>query len=144
MEATRHIGGHLTAGIRLHEMRPDTALSRLTGEPTTTTLHSKIIIIDRRTLIAGSFNLDLRSTELNSENAMFIRSRLIANRAADHIEQMMRDNTYALDLDPRGNVVWDVETESFIKRWRCEPGASAWRRLVARIVSAIPSLEDQL
>lgn len=134
----------LEAGVRLHEMRPDAALSRLTGGPVTTTLHSKIVVIDRRLLIVGSFNLDPRSIELNSENAMFVRSARFAGSVGDEIERMMRDSTYALGLDADGNVVWDVHAENVIRRWQREPGASPWRRIVATIVSAIPGLEDQL
>ena len=76
----------LEAGVRLHEARPDTAMSRITGAPARLTLHAKFVVIDRSRALLGSLNLDPRSIELNTEMGIFIDSAPFAGRLADAIE----------------------------------------------------------
>jgi putative cardiolipin synthase len=71
----------LDAGIELYELRPDAAacqrliqLSRACDGNPAFSLHSKSLVLDRRVVYVGSFNLNLRSTYLNSETALIVDS----------------------------------------------------------------------
>ena len=68
----------LEACVRLHEARPDTAMSRITGAPARLTLHAKCVVIDRSRALAGSLNLDPRSIEFNTEMGIFVDSATFA------------------------------------------------------------------
>ena len=57
----------LEAGVELYEAKVDSGLTKVTGEPAQLTLHTKAVIVDRRTAFIGSLNMDPRSIDLNSE-----------------------------------------------------------------------------
>ena len=74
-------------------------------------LHSKAVVIDRQLAVIGSMNLDLRSQLKNSEVALVIRSRPLADASVRVIEQMMARGAWRLQLEGNG------------LRWRAPPGA---------------------
>jgi len=153
LAATNHIvvhGGYapyrrelLRAGVRLFEARPDTAISRLTGETVGYTLHSKLAIIDRRRIMVGSLNLDPRSTELNAELGIFIDSPLLSERLARTLAAMLPQHAYSVGLDGAGQLTWAAGSGADKRVWRREPGASVWRRSVAGLVARLPLVENQ-
>ncbi len=59
-------------------------------ETSQTYVHSKTIIRDGREVFIGSFNLDMRSFNLNLENGIFVRSQSLANNLARHQERLRR------------------------------------------------------
>lgn len=88
----------LAAGIEIHELKPrpenrTKILRRYEqfGEHTPIiVLHAKTAVVDRKTLVVGTYNLDPRSQNLNTEAAVIMRSEKLANEAADAIEEDMR------------------------------------------------------
>jgi phosphatidylserine/phosphatidylglycerophosphate/cardiolipin synthase-like enzyme len=63
------------------------------------TLHSKYAIFDRREALVGSFNLDPRSTWINSETAVVLRS---PSYAAELLEQLEKRDLPKFDLVTAG------------------------------------------
>jgi len=101
-------GELLQLGVELYEFMPHPTyhgeiVARLPRmqEPTRLALHAKTMVIDRRIVFVGSFNMDPRSTHLNTEMGVLIDSPALATRIAAEIEQ---------DMDPRNS-------------WRVTPGA---------------------
>jgi len=129
----------LAAGVRLHEAKADSATSLLTRGAGKLTLHAKAVILDRRDVLVGSMNLDPRSFYLNTEFGTFVRSPELAGELIASIATDLPRHTFALDLEANGRVAWH-HGEGV---WYVEPGASAWRRIVARIVQVLP-VEGQL
>ena len=72
----------LNAGIELYELRPDSNMERewsiLAGK-SRAALHAKSLVFDRKSVFIGSFNLDPRSTALNTEIGVMIDSPDIAS-----------------------------------------------------------------
>jgi cardiolipin synthase C len=134
----------LEAGVKLHEARPDSVVSRFTDAPLRLTLHAKATIIDRRLALIGSLNLDPRSTELNSEMGIFIDSPAIAGRLVDAIDAKLPLHTYSVRLDGAGRFAWEAGAGAERQVWHSDPGASLWRRFVARLVAVLPLVENQL
>ncbi len=117
--------GLLKSGVQLYELRPDPAIEPelierhpLMQEDATVSLHAKTAVFDRRQVFVGSFNLDPRSTHLNTELGMLVDSEELAGQIAEAIEKDMRpENCWQVSLDPDGEPVWrsrrdgvDVET----------------------------------
>lgn len=85
----------LAAGVRIFEFRPD-AQSRfqlMTGELQRKLnyapifgLHAKTMVIDGRTTVIGTFNLDPRSANLNTECVAVIHSSQVAEQVMECIE----------------------------------------------------------
>jgi putative cardiolipin synthase len=59
-------------------------------ESTQNYVHAKTIIRDGREVFIGSFNLDMRSFNLNLENGIFTRSRTLARNLNRHQERLRR------------------------------------------------------
>lgn len=86
----------LQTGVHIFEFRPDAAIRRrmMTGELHTTLdhqprfgLHAKTMVVDGRTVVIGTFNLDPRSANLNTECLAVIRSEAVANSVLKIMEQ---------------------------------------------------------
>ena len=77
----RYRKGLLRAGVRLYELKPGSTVGggRL-GLPgrSGTSLHAKTFALDEAQLFVGSFNLDPRSAELNTEMGLLIDSPALA------------------------------------------------------------------
>src|SRR6185312_4044325 len=71
----------LNAGVELYELSPDSDMERiwsvLAGK-SQAALHAKCLVFDRKSVFIGSFNLDPRSTALNTEIGVMIDSPEIA------------------------------------------------------------------
>lgn len=124
----------MEAGVRFHEAKADSATSLLTGGPGHLTLHAKVVVIDRRDVLAGSMNLDPRSLHLNTELGAFVRSPELARDFIVAIAAELPQYSFVLDLEPDGRVAWYHGNAV----WYSEPGASLARRLFARLVQVLP------
>ena len=91
LASTNHVAVHagyskyrkqlIESGIELYEARPDAVAD--SAEVNSSTLHTKLIIVDRQMVFAGSLNLDPRSIQLNAELGISINSAAMANELAD-------------------------------------------------------------
>jgi len=94
----------LAAGIELHEFRPYPMVqyrlnerhAELKQHNPVFALHAKTMVIDGESLFIGTFNLDPRSANLNTEIGVQIESPLLARQVEARIEQDMRaQNSWA-------------------------------------------------
>ncbi|MBU2954317.1 phospholipase D family protein [Marinobacter sp. F3R08] len=131
----------LEQGIELHELRPDApacqhwvAVSAACqgGE---VSLHSKAVVLDRKTLFVGSFNVNLRSIYLNGETALVIQSPELASSVAEDIRYAMEpENSWRVELDSAQGLVWHSEDGNTDH----EPEVGFWRRAMSRMLSWLP------
>lgn len=133
----------LGAGVELYEARVDSGLTSVTGGSARLTLHTKAVIVDRKTAFIGSLNLDPRSIDLNSEMSLRIESAAFASRFVERAQEDIPPHVYRLSLDERGKIVWTFGTGAGTTVATSEPDASAWSRFVAT-VSAILPIDGQL
>lgn len=88
----------LRAGVEIHEFKPHPALQAellrrypaLQDRQPVFALHAKSMVVDNRTLFIGTFNLDPRSANLNTEVGVLLDNRELAGRLAASIERDMR------------------------------------------------------
>jgi len=112
-------------------------------------LHSKIMVIDREQTWVGSFNIDPRSAHLNTELAVLVRSASLAEAAAQMIEaDLAADRAWHLSLEPPGSragtLYWTGERNGALVRLTGEPGASALQRFLAGAIRWIPGIDRVL
>lgn len=137
----------IAAGVELYEMMPidqKKASQRLfgRGQPPMAALHSKVYVIDGEHTIIGSFNLDPRSVELNTEIALVIHSREIAAQMQGMFERSTDPRvSYTLTVD-RGKLWWHGLEKGRPRKYDHEPHAGFWRNLQSSLMSLLP--EDQL
>jgi putative cardiolipin synthase len=98
----------LKAGVELYEFKPYPAIQdelverypRLAEYNPVFAIHAKSMVIDDRVVFIGTFNLDPRSANLNTEVGMLTDSRQLASQLTESIER---------DIDPTNS--WRTTAE---------------------------------
>jgi putative cardiolipin synthase len=99
----------LKTGIRVFEFRPDPAIRRrlieryprLEKDPPTFAIHAKTMVIDGETLFVGTFNLDPRSANLNTEVGVLVKNPQLAAEVERNIERdMLPENSWSAADSP--------------------------------------------
>jgi putative cardiolipin synthase len=139
----------LETGAELHELRADAALRERfranQEEEVPAGIHTKSFVVDREQALIGSFNLDPRSRELNSEIGLLVDSAEFAGEVAALMDtEFDLRNSYRLFLDDKGRLRWEsVDDEGQRVVFTHDPHASAWKRGLARFLSWLP-IEQEL
>ncbi len=134
----------LRQGIELYELRP-TEEGGVVGdaEAARLTLHSKVAIVDRRSVFVGSFNLDPRSLYINTELGMVVESGEIGEAMASSGLESLQTVAYRLQLSQRGRLNWHYRSAGQDLVARKEPDTSLWRRILTRLMGLLP-IEEQM
>ena len=150
LASTNHIPVHsgyaeyrkplLEAGVELYEARADAVKQSADrpGAPDNKTLHTKLIIIDRQQVFAGSLNLDPRSIDLNAELGVNILSRDLGQELADEFFDSLDETAYRVTLNERGKLQWQSTSNGVEVIENSEPSSSRWRRFKAWFFKIVP------
>lgn len=119
----------LKAGIQVYEFKPEPAIlnelipraSRAAGKKPTLSLHAKTLVVDGETLFIGTYNLDPRSANLNTEVGVVIPHPETARQVEQAIER---------DMEP-GNS-WSAADD------QPDSHAAGAKRLTSRFWKALP------
>ncbi len=139
----------LAAGVELFEMpapsdkpktlskfvRPGTGRGR---QMPGSTLHAKTFAVDAERLFVGSFNMDRRSTNLNTELGIAVDSPRLAGELSRSFTEDIARNTYRLCLTDDGAVAWVDERDDKPMVERTEPGTNWASRALIRLLSRLP------
>jgi putative cardiolipin synthase len=124
----RQRAGLLQDGLQLREYKPEPAILQqlllrypeMADDKPIFVLHAKTLVVDSQTLFIGTFNLDPRSMNLNTESGVILKSKALATEVEKAIEaDMAPENSWDPAVDP---------PERFATRWR-RIKAWAWGRL---------------
>lgn len=126
----------IEAGVELYEVRANAVDPE--SEATAVTLHTKAMIIDRRSMFIGSLNLDPRSIQINSEMGMLIDNEEMAESLASRALDKMLKNTYRVELDERGKLIWRATIDGVEVVETKEPLTSRMRRFSAFLLRIVP------
>ncbi len=132
----------LAAGVELLEVRAD-APALVTGHNTPLTMHTKLAVIDGQTVFSGSTNVDPRSFNLNTEIALVIESRSLADGILSRINTVASDYAFEVRLGPEGSMTWHYGGKAGPETYDTEPGARFLDRFIARVTGWLP-VEGQL
>ena len=128
----------LERGVSLYELKPHGSTSASLFGSSGASLHTKAYVLDGRRGFIGSFNLDPRSMNLNTEMGLLFES----TDAAAELEALYRRKTdprtsYRLELVD-GALRWQDDAAQPPRTWDREPEASLWRRGAARVIGWLP------
>ena len=89
----KYVKGLLAMGVELYEIKPNSfkrfKKSKKWIEQDRVSLHTKLMILDKRYLTIGSANLDPRSIKLNTETFMIIDSEALTKSLLSEIKSML-------------------------------------------------------
>lgn len=131
----------LRDGVRIYEVRGDTHIdgtNRAGTSKSTSSLHTKAFVVDRRYFFMGSFNWDPRSADINTELGVIIDSPKIASWAMDRIAQAAPTATYQVFLNDHDSLRWRTEEDGQMKIWDREPDTSFYKRFKASLTRILP------
>jgi putative cardiolipin synthase len=137
----------LEIGAELYEMRPDAAEQRalftdeqLAEHEMFFGLHAKTAVFDRKITFVGSFNLDPRSMDLNTEMGWLVESNSLAEAVARSIENdIAAGNSWQVVLNDKRRPEWIsvVDGEIVIEAEK-EPMTTAKQRAEADALAVVP------
>ena len=137
----------LETGAKVFEMRPDAAVERalftaeqLEENKTFFGLHAKTVVFDRKVTFVGSFNLDPRSVNLNTEMGWLVESESLAEAVAESIEKdISAGNSWQVILKDDGHPEWiTVENGVVTVEAEKEPMTTAAQRAEADALAIVP------
>jgi putative cardiolipin synthase len=145
---SKHRDELVETGMELYELRPDAALVRRQvapqGQNCVTTLHSKVLVIDEQRAFVGSFNLDPRSAEINSEIGLLVDSPVFARQVKAILDNGIKpENAYHVTKDEGGNLRWDTIVDGQPRTWSKDPETSGFKRFKAGAIRLLP-IQNQL
>ena len=135
----------LEAGVELYEIKPTAGAlhERRAGSfrgPSgsgSAGLHAKTFAFDRRIGFIGSYNLDPRSSKLNTEMGVLFNCPALAKRLPETTHRDLDRNAYHVELE--GNrLTWVTREGDTQVRYSSEPHASFWSRIQAQVLSWLP------
>ena len=140
----------LEGGAEVYEMRPDAkseaaqfSATDLDEHETFFGLHAKTMVFDRKVVFVGSFNLDPRSVDLNTEMGLLVESEALGKAVAESIENdIAAGNSWQVILTDDGEVSWVTREGGVVtERYDAEPMTSPARRAEADALALIPRLQ---
>ena len=135
----------LDDGVRLHEMkaRGRTESAGIFGS-SGASLHTKAFVVDDRLGFIGSFNLDPRSIDLNTEmGVLFDDPALGVALRNEYLRLAGPDKSYWVYLDSDGDLRWLDRASDPPRVFTTEPESTRWQRAQAWVVRWLP-IESQL
>lgn len=130
----------LRAGIEINELKRTTIGRRESSfrGSSRASLHTKAVIVDGRKAFVGSFNLDPRSTWINTEMGALIDDARFAEQVRRDFEHNLAPEfSYSLSLEQR-HLVWTDVEDGKLRRQFFEPTSSWSRRIIAFLARVLP------
>jgi cardiolipin synthase C len=131
----------IRSGVELHELRPEPGpvRKRLIGLGGRSGLHTKALVFDRKDVFIGSFNLDARSSAINTEAGLYVESPALAAQVVEYMnEGVDPDVSYQVQLDQDGKLFWIADDEGTPLRYDTDPMTTLWQRFLAGVIRMLP------
>ena len=136
----------LASGVELYEVRPQPGPfpQEIVSIGSRAGLHTKAMVFDRKDVFVGSFNLDPRSSLINTEAGLYVESPELAAMVAQYMDEGVKpDRSYRVLLDERGKMYWVTEDGGKPLRYDVDPLSTFWQRFNAGFIRLLP-IESQL
>ena len=135
----------LKAGAEIYEIRPDSGVIRKNWSGDSNAgLHTKALVFDRESVFIGSFNLDPRSANINTEAGLYVKSPELAAQVLAYMDEGVRpEHSYQVLLDEDGDLYWVTEDEGVEVRYYNEPKTTFGQRFMSGFIQMLP-VQSQL
>ena len=140
----------IEADVQLYELRPDSTSPTVIEKKSVSrgqskaALHTKAIVFDRESIFVGSFNLDPRSANINTEMGLYVEDTELARQLAVYMDEGVQpNNAYQVMLDENGKLVWRTQIDGEPVTYTTEPESTLWQRFMSGFIKMLP-VEEQL
>lgn len=137
----------LKAGVHLYELKsdadPNLPLKKrhLRVNQISTSLHTKAFAVDDRVTFIGSYNLDPRSANINTELGVLIYDPILTRQVHQSFHQGMLNISYRLRLVDNQKIIWETSSENDkqnVVNHSREPNQSLMSAVWIKIFSLLP------
>lgn len=135
----------LHTGAQMYELKPDGPADNSLFGSSGASLHTKAFVVDRDIGFVGSFNMDPRSAQLNTEmGVIFKQPAAVAELQTIIHSKLAPEAAYHVTLTGNGDTLqWRDSNGDGEKTWTHEPETSRWLRAKTRMIGWLP-IESQL
>ena len=135
----------LEAGAELYELRVDSGVIKRSWKAESRAgLHTKAFVFDDASIFVGSFNLDPRSAQINTEGGIYVESPELAAQLLKYMDEGVRpENAYRLSLDDKGDLLWSTVTDGVPTVYHEDPLSTFGQRFKSGLIGILP-VESQL
>jgi putative cardiolipin synthase len=133
--------GLIRAGAELHEVcwEPGPLRQRQILQGSKTAVHTKTFVFDRKDVFIGSFNLDARSSSINTEAGLYVESPVLAAQVVEYLDEGAGPEvSYRVLLDKDDDLYWVAADDGKPLRYDTDPLSTAWQRFKASLYSIMP------
>ncbi|WP_185546155.1 phospholipase D family protein [Variovorax sp. KBW07] len=133
----------LRGGMQIHEIHPNAGRALFVGSigaGAQVRLHTKALVIDRKTLFLGSVNMDPRSDALNTEFGLRIDCPALAEEARAFFGELMQHAAFQVRLQPGSDSAlqwWRTDGDEPAVATSEEPGADLATRVKLYLQSLV-------
>jgi putative cardiolipin synthase len=131
----------LSEGVDLYEVRPDAENSprHSAFNEARHSLHAKVAVFDRKDVFVGTYNIDPRSENLNTEVGLLVHSPELSEQVAQSLEDDLRPvNSWTLGINTKKDLLWKGEKDGKDITFKKDPYAGFWTRFFAGFLSILP------
>ncbi|UNU73196.1 phospholipase D family protein [Moraxella nasovis] len=136
----------LSSDISLYELKSTASTASQqtnklwrTAHHSNTSLHAKIFAIDDNKVFIGSYNIDPRSANINTELGVVIDDESLATQLHQGLDsQDMLHIAYKLSLNPNGKIIWQTIEDGKIVTYDTEPNTTKKDRAITYTLSLLP------
>ena len=137
--------GLVKVGVELHELRyePGPARKRQLPAGSKAGLHTKTMVFDRKDVFIGSFNLDARSSTINTEAGLYVESPALAAQVVEYLDEGVGPEvSYRVLMDGNGELYWVASDDGKPLRYDTDPLSTPEQRFKAQFWKIMPILEQ--
>ena len=135
----------IKSGVSLYELKSTAKRFRdktnkfLDGY-SSSSLHAKYMVVDRRYVFVGSANIDPRSNNLNTEIGIMVDSKELAEQTKALFDKTIDlENSYQLSIKNLNSCLnWHTKEDNKEIVLNSEPNTSLWRKLAVFFISLLP------
>ena len=135
----------LATCAKIYEIRPDAGVIHKQWEGKSRAgLHTKALVFDRESVFIGSFNLDPRSANINTEAGLYVEGPELAEQVLAYMDEGVKpENSYQVKMDADGDLYWETVIDGNTVRYDEEPESTFGQRFQSKLIELLP-VESQL
>lgn len=134
----------LASGVQIYELKAtasaedrENKLWRARSQ-SSTSLHAKTFAVDSHHVFVGSYNVDPRSANINTELGVIINDDQLAAQLHNAVDEHLMNQAYHVVLDDNGQLQWRTIENGQLVTYNAEPNVDLSDRIWIKVMSWLP------
>lgn len=134
----------LNAGIKIYELKSTASEEKRENKlwrarsQSSTSLHAKTFAVDDHQVFIGSYNVDPRSANINTEMGVIINDDELAQKLHEALDDDLLDQAYEVTITEAGQLQWQTIEKGQLVTYNREPEVDITDQIWLTIMSWLP------